>query len=71
VAPDLLFYPVSDEVEALAGVPDREVVRQGLLMGDHESPGRNESEREVASKTYEPGSLAHKRRAKAAWGAEI
>ena len=35
------------------------------------SPGRNESEREVASKTNEPESRARKRRAKAAWGAEI
>src|ERR1039458_5332956 len=41
------------------------------LWGDHESPGRNESEREVASKPYEPESRARKRRAKAAWGAEI
>ena len=26
MAPDLLFYPVFDEVEALAGMPDREVI---------------------------------------------
>jgi hypothetical protein len=26
MAPDLLFYPVFDEVKALAGMPDREVV---------------------------------------------
>ena len=26
MAPDLLFYPVFDEVEALAGMSDREVV---------------------------------------------
>ena len=26
MAPDLLFHPVFDEAEALAGVPDREVV---------------------------------------------
>ena len=32
------------------GNQDSEAHRQGLLMGDHESPGRNESEREVASK---------------------
>ena len=53
------------------GNRDSEAPRQGLLMGDHESPGRNESEREVASKPYEPESRAHKRRAKAAWDAEI
>src|SRR5450759_49764 len=53
------------------GNRDSEAHRQGLLMGDHESPGRNESEREVASKPYEPESRARKRRAKAAWGAEI
>jgi hypothetical protein len=25
MAPDLLFYPVFDEVKALAGMPDREI----------------------------------------------
>jgi hypothetical protein len=53
------------------GNRDSEAHRQGLPWGDCESPGRNESEREVASKTNEPGSRARKRRAKAAWGAEI
>jgi len=53
------------------GNRDSEAHRQGLPWGDHESPGRNESEREVASKTNESGSRARKRRAKAAWGAEI
>jgi hypothetical protein len=53
------------------GNQDSEAHRQGLPWGDHESPGRNESEREVASKTNEPESRARKRRAKAAWGAEI
>jgi len=53
------------------GNRDSEANRQSLLMGDHESPGRNESEREVASKTNESEGRAHKRRAKAAWDAEI
>ena len=48
-----------------------EAHRQGLPWGDCESPGRNESEREVASKTNESESRARKRRAKAAWDAEI
>jgi hypothetical protein len=53
------------------GNRDSEAHRQGLPWGDRELPGRNESEREVASETNEPGSRARKRRAKAAWGAEI
>src|SRR5450759_2642284 len=38
------------------GNRDPEAHRQGLPWGDHESPGRNESEREVASKPNEPES---------------
>ena len=53
------------------GNRDSEAHRQGLPWGDCESPGRNESEREVASKTNESESRARKRRAKAAWDAEI
>jgi hypothetical protein len=53
------------------GNRDSEAHRQGLPWGDHESPGRNESERDVASKPNETESRACKRRAKAAWGAEI
>ena len=53
------------------GNRDSEAHRRGLPRGDHELPGRNESEREVASKTNEPGSRTRKRSAKAARGAEI
>jgi hypothetical protein len=45
--------------------------RQRLPWGGDESPGRNNSERKVASKVRSPEGRAPNRRAKAAWGAEI
>ena len=45
--------------------------RQGLPWGDYESPGRNKSERIVASKMNRSEGRARIRRAKAAWDAEI
>ena len=58
----------------LAGWRETETLKpiDKVSLGEIASqPGRNESEREVASKTNEPESRARKRRAKAAWGAEI
>jgi len=39
LAPDLLLHPILDEAEALAGVPNREVVRAELrpIVGDGHS----------------------------------
>ena len=48
-----------------------EAHRQGLPWGDYESPGRNNSKRNVASKMRNSEGRARIRRAKAAWGAEI
>ena len=54
------------------GNRNSEAYRQGLPIGEiHESPGRNKSERDVASKVSNPEGRVLIRRAKAAWGAEI
>ena len=50
----------------VAGNQDSEAYRQGLPWGDYESPGRNNSERIVASKMSIPEGRAFNRRAKAA-----
>jgi len=53
------------------GNQDSEAYRQGLLWGDHEPPGRNTVNANVASKVSESEGRARNRRAKAAWDAEI
>ncbi len=50
----------------VAGNQDSEAYRQGLPWGDHEPPGRNDSERDVASKKSGSEGRARFRRAKAA-----
>jgi len=55
----------------VAGNQDPEAYRQRLPWGGDESPGRNDSERVVASKVSRSEGRARIRRVKAAWGAEI
>ena len=55
----------------VAGNQNSEAYRQGLPWGDHESPGRNESERAGGLENDGSEGRARNRRAKAAWDAEI
>jgi hypothetical protein len=50
----------------VAGNQDPEAYRQGLPWGDYEPPGRNDSERKVASKVRRSEGRARNRRVKAA-----
>jgi len=45
--------------------------RQGLPWGDYESPGRNDSKRGCSLENARSEGRARRRRAKAAWDAEI